>query len=182
MRKLFATLLAVVMAAALVVFCSCQTDNPATSSSSTPEPAPAVYVTVTFVQEGQSDVVRKVEKGTALTDIPDPAPVKGYTVKWEEKSYDAVESDMVVNAVITANTYTITFDYGDSGFTGPLTLTVTYDSEFELPVNKSTSVSFKDVSWKIADTDEELVEGKYTIDKDITVKIVYTEKDVFVEV
>lgn len=181
MRKFLATLLAVVMVAALVVFCSCGTDEPDTSSS-TPEPAPAVYVTVTFVQEGQTDVVRNVEKGSALTDIPEPAQVKGYIVKWEEKDFGAIESDMVVNAVLTANTYTVTFDYGDSGFVGPATLTVTYDAEFKLPVNKSTSVSLKGVSWKIDGTDEELVEGKYTIDKDITVKIEYTEKDVFVEV
>ena len=89
---------------------------------------------------------------------------------------------MTVNAVITANTYTITFDYGDSGFVGPETLTVTYDAEFALPENKSTSVSFKGVTWKIEDTGEELVAGKYTVDKNITVKIEYTGKDVFVEV
>lgn len=179
MRKFLATLLAVVTVAALVVFCSCDTDKPDSSSSAE---EPTVYVTVTFVQEGQNDVVKTVEKGSALTDIPVPASVKGYTVKWEEKNYDAVESDMTVNAVITANTYTITFDYGDSGFVGPETLTVTYDAEFALPENKSTSVSFKGVTWKIEDTGEELVAGKYTVDKNITVKIEYTGKDVFVEV
>ncbi len=189
MRKLLVALLVVTLSAAFIVGCG-ETGNkdstsvPPTSTSETPTESPdeKVYVKVTFKQAGQSDVVKKVEKGTALTDVPVPAPVKGHTVEWDKKNFDAVGEDTVVNAVATANTYTITFDYGDSGFVGPATMKVTYDEDFKLPVNKSTSVDFKDVSWKISGTDEKLVEGKYTIDKDITVKIEYTEKIVFVEV
>ncbi len=190
MRKLLIALLVVMLSAAFIVGCGGgsgdkdSTSVPPTSTSETPTESPddKVYVTVTFKQEGQSDVVKKVEKGAALTDVPTPAPVKGYTVKWDKESFNAVGEDTVVNAVATANTYTITFDYGESGFEGPATMTVTYDEEFELPVNKSTSVILKGVSFIIADTNEELTAGKYTIDKNITVKIVYTEKDVFVEV
>ena len=198
MRKLLVALLVVMLSAAFIVGCgggSDDTDSTSVPSGTTSElptespkesptesPDEKDYVTVTFRQAGQSDVVKKVEKGTALTDIPTPAPVKGYTVKWDKESFNAIGENTVVNAVATANTYTITFDYGDSGFEGPATMTVTYDEEFELPVNKSTSVILKGVTFKIADTNEELTAGKYTIDKDITVKIVYTEKELFVEV
>ena len=190
MRKLLVALLVVIISAAFIVGCGGgssdkdSTSVPPTSTSETPTDSPddKVYVTVTFRQAGQSDVVKKVEKGTALADVPTPAPVKGYTVKWDKESFTAISENTIVNAVATANTYTITFDYGDSGFEGPQTMTVTYDADFELPVNKSTSIILKGVSWKMADTGEAFTAGKYTIDKNITVKILYTEKELFVEV
>lgn len=195
MRKLLAALLVVALTAAFFVGCggsgdkdstsvppASASETPVESPDETPVESPEESVTVTFRQEGQADVVKTVVKGNALTDIPTPSAVKGYTVEWDTKDFGKIDADTVVNAVATANVYTITFDYGNSGFEGPATMTVTYDGNFKLPENQSASVAFKGVSWKIDDTDETLSEGKYTIDHNITVKFVYTEKSEFVEV
>ena len=62
------------------------------------------YVTVTFKQEGKMDVVKTLEKGDNLTDIPIPAEKTGYNVIWDRTDFTSIMEDIVVNAVATANT------------------------------------------------------------------------------
>lgn len=156
--------------------CSCKNDN------ANEKPSAPTYVTVTFKQDGQSDVTKTVEKGKALTDIPAPATKKGYNVVWDKTDFSEISEDTVVNAVATANTYTITFDYGDSGYVGAATMQVTYDAEFTFPEDTAKEFVFKGVSWILSDSGDEIAEGVYNFDEDITVKFTYVTKDKYVGV
>ncbi len=83
--------------------------------------------TITFKQAGQEDIVKEVEEGKDLTDIPAPKSKTGYTVTWDTTDFVGITGDMVVTAVATANTYTITYDAGEGTVT-PATQAVVYDS------------------------------------------------------
>ena len=93
------------------------------------------YVTVTFKQAGAEDVVKTVEKGTALTDVPTPAAKTGYTVAWDVTDFANVTENLVVNAVETAKTYTVVYTNADMSQT---TYTVTYGQKyaFETPTHE----------------------------------------------
>lgn len=82
---------------------------------------------VTFKQEGQNDIVKEVEEGKALTDIPTPTQKTGYTVKWSVEDFSSVTENMTVEVVSTANEYTITYE-ANGGTVTPETQTVTYDA------------------------------------------------------
>ncbi len=104
--------------------------GPQESSSISEEEQEESY-TVTFKQDGYDDIVREVKAGESLTDIPTPQPKTGYTVVWDTEDFDDVHENIVVNAVVTANTYTITYDAGE-GTVAPASQEVTYDSEVTL--------------------------------------------------
>ena len=55
--------------------------------------------TVRFVQDSYDDVVKIVKDGEDLTDIPEPKPKIGYTVKWEKSEIKNVKKDTVINCV-----------------------------------------------------------------------------------
>ena len=86
-----------------------------------------VYYSIIFKQEGQDDIVKQVEAGKDLTDIPTPVQKTGYTTKWSTETFTAVSENMTVEAVVTANEYTITYDAGEGTVT-PATQKVTYDT------------------------------------------------------
>ena len=93
--------------------------------------------TITFLQDGQEAIVRTVEKGSDLTDIPTPASVTGYDVVWDVTDFTNIQEDMTVNAVTTGKTFTITYVISDfaegKGVTlDSLTQTVTYGQAFTL--------------------------------------------------
>lgn len=100
------------------------------------------YVTVTFQQDGVEDVVKTVEKGTELTDIPTPATKVGYTVCWDTTDFSAVAENMVVTAIETAKTYTIRFE-GNIGSLAQTTLEVQYGAGYQLPNVASEEGVFK---------------------------------------
>lgn len=54
---------------------------------------------VTFLQEGQSDIVKEVRKGDALTDIPVPTEKLGYRVYWDRTDFSSITEDTVVTAI-----------------------------------------------------------------------------------
>ena len=89
-------------------------------------------VTVTFKQEGQADIIKILTKGTALTDIPAPVSKTGYTVSWDVTDFASVTEDMVVNAIETGKTYTVTFE-GNIGSLAQQTLEVKYGEAYQLP-------------------------------------------------
>lgn len=190
MRKFLVVLLAFMMAVSMFTACSKDSDlssgtgdsSGMNDSSSSGGEEVKEYVTVTFKQDGQADVVLTVEKNTALTDIPVPAAVKGYTVKWDVADFGSIGADLTVNAVATANSYKIVFDYSGSGFEGPAYIDVTFDSEFTFPENTNMKYVFEGVKWLDAETEEEVVAGVYSFDKDITVKLSFTERRDFIEV
>ena len=89
-------------------------------------------VTVTFKQEGQADIIKILTKGTALTDIPAPVSKTGYTVSWDVTDFASVTEDMVVNAIETGKTYTVTFE-GNIGSLAQQTIEVQYGETYQLP-------------------------------------------------
>ncbi len=74
-----------------------------------PEPDPVITYTVSFVQEGFVDVVKTVNEGDTLADIPTHQAVQGYEIKWEEKDLTNIQSDITVNAVKTPIEYNIIY-------------------------------------------------------------------------
>ena len=118
------------------------------------------YVTVTFKQEGKADVVKSVEKGTTLTDIPTPAAKTGYTVAWDKTDFRNITENTVVNAVETVKTYTIKFE-GNIGALAKTPMTVTYGEAYELPTAKSEEGTFNGWTYKGADF---AMEGTWTMD------------------
>lgn len=131
--------------------------------------------TVTFKQDGVADVTRTVEEGKALTDIPVPQAVTGYTVAWENKDLSNVTSDMTVNAVKTPNAYKITFELNnDKASLQSTTLDVVYDAQVILPVPRVAGTK-QFVKWVVKDTQTEFTDGVYTIAGNVTLTAVYDE-------
>ncbi|MBQ8374986.1 MAG: InlB B-repeat-containing protein [Clostridia bacterium] len=132
-------------------------------------PEPKTY-TVTFQQTGQEDVVRTVNEGDDLAEssIPTPAPKTGYTVTWEAFDSTDITGNIVVKALETANTYTITYsveaDEGES-LNGAATQEVTYDEAYTLtttPIKEMYIGSWMNGSNAIANS------GTWTIASDVT--------------
>lgn len=109
--------------------------------------------TVTFSQEGFADMQYKVEAGASLTELPPTKVMTGYTVNWEEKDLINIQSNVVVNAIITPNEYQITYllseENGES-MVGETVQTVTYDAEYTLQTPDKYAYSF--VGWKSKET------------------------------
>ena len=113
----------------------------------------AELCTVTFT-DGTQVVERKTEKGTALTDIPEPGTKKGYTGQWSENDFACIISDMTVQCVYTANDYKI---YGTEGnvtdeyliIDYPV-ISVTFDELYSVPDAERYGYIF--VGWQIVDT------------------------------
>ncbi len=101
--------------------------------SSVEEPPVLNNYTVTFQQYNQPDVVITVVENESIAeeDIPAPIARTGYTVVWEDVDLTEINQNIVVNAIETANEYTITYD-ANGGSVDAETLTVTYDSAYEL--------------------------------------------------
>ena len=105
------------------------TDESSSSQSSSEQQD--VTCTVTFKQSGEANVVKTVKQGEDLTDIPTPKTKTGYTVVWDTTDFANITEDMEVNAVATANTYTVTYD-ANGGSVEIATQEVTYDEETTL--------------------------------------------------
>lgn len=159
---------------------SVQDSIPEDSSSDSSSEAPIVKnkYTVTFTQYGQSDVVKTVEEGDTLTDIPTPADRTGYTVVWADVDLTNITENITVEAVETANTYTITYDAAGGEVT-PATQEVTYDSAYTLATPTRENYDFiawtyeggavSSAVWSIADdvtlvaTWQEIIVNTYTV-------------------
>ena len=90
---------------------------------------PVGTCTVTFVQTGYEPIIVEVLEGGTITGdmIPQTQPKEGYTVVWEEKIPSTITENVIINAVATPNTYTITYDAGE-GSVATATQDVVYDS------------------------------------------------------
>jgi hypothetical protein len=103
------------------------------SASDSSEEEETQWITVTFKQGGQVDIVKKVEKGGMLTDIPTPAPKAGYIVEWESVDFTNLTEDMTVNAIETAKKYTLSLNT-NGGSVMQTTITVTYGQAYKLMI------------------------------------------------
>ena len=102
-------------------------------------------VIITFKQKDQPDIVREIEQGGTLTDIPTPAPKTGYKVEWEACNFANVTQGFVVNAVETAKEYTVILD-ANGGILGQTQFTIIYGKTYSLPQPENEERSFS--SWQ----------------------------------
>ena len=181
-KRILACLLAMV---SLFTFAACAGNDSSTNSpsdeqtSSTPDipnsdnpaetPEKEIY-TVTFKQNGFDPIVKTVEEGEALTDIPSTQEKIGYTVIWETVDLTNIAEDIVVNAVETANIYTVTYDAGAEATVTPTEAEVTYDSVATHPTPEKEGYGF--IAWLYEGT---AVTGKWTIAKDVTLTASWQE-------
>ncbi len=146
---------------------------PSYTGTAPSQPAKDVY-TVTFMYNGEVYSTELVEEGSKIGNIPEPPARTGYTGKWylgdEEFTYDTpITSDITVNAVYTAKTYTVTFTAEDAD--------TAYSNSFEAAYGET--VTAPDVPAKTGYTgkwyigDEEFTSA-YIITSDITVTAKYT--------
>ena len=163
MKKTFIVTAAIVMFAA-VCMAGCNKGGPTEKET----------FTVTFVQAGQNDVVKTVEKGATLTDIPAPKDKIGYTVTWNVAEFVDVSENITVTAVETANRYTITYQPGD-GTLDATTQTVTYDAEYTLKVPVHQDGAYTFTCWTRADNTSVAQTGTWKIAEDITLTAQYAE-------
>ena len=132
----------------------------------------AEIVKVTFKQDGYADVEKEVEKGSALTDIPTPQAVTGYTLSWSVTDFSNITSNMTVTVIKTANTYEISFDT-QNDVANPAKQTVTFGEDETLPVlQNTTSHKFKGWSYE-----GNAVSGKaWNIAGNVTLVAIWEEK------
>lgn len=175
MRKKFYDLLTILL---LSVTCVCAFAISACATGKTdPDdgPSQSVTYTVTFKQDGYDDIVKTVEEGENLADIPTPATQTGYTITWDRTDFTNITQSVIVNAVQTPNTYKITYNLGANTYaTLPVeTQEVRYGENFTLqtPEYKGSAAFY---GWYLADedgkaTDEKAESGTYIWAHDICV-------------
>lgn len=146
-----------------------------------------ITYTVTFVQEGKEDVVVSVKsgEGVEMADVPQLDEIAGYDVDWD-KDFSEVNSDLVVTAVKTPKTFTISYTYdsrlSESGYVVSLektTQAVQYNSTYVL---SSASVSGGDraldfVGWKNVATATFFESGRYTLTENVTLIAVFEPQE-----
>ena len=122
---------------------------------------------------GELYSTEKVEEGDKIGNIPEPPAREGYTGKWylgdNVFTYDTpITSDMIVTAVYTAKTYTVTFT-ADADTAYSNSFEVTYGEEFTVPdVPAKTGHTGK---WYVGSTE---FTSAYVINSNITVTAKYT--------
>lgn len=147
--------------------------TPSYTGTAPSQPAKDVY-TVTFMCNGEVYSTELVEEGSKIGNIPEPPARTGYTGKWyfgdEEFTYDTpITSDITVNAVYTAKTYTVTFTAEDADTAYSKSFEAAYGETVIAPdVPAKTGYTGK---WYIGD--EEFTSA-YVITSDITVTAKYT--------
>lgn len=70
--------------------------------------------TITFKAEGHSDITRKVDYNSSLTDVPAVPSREGFAGVWDTSQYSNITSDITVNAVYSAISFTVTFKADNS--------------------------------------------------------------------
>lgn len=136
----------------------------------------SLVYTVTFVQDGQEDIIKQVESGATLSDIPVPVSKTGYTISWDRTIFENVTGDIIVNAVETAKSYTVHFDLGELAedryaSIPSATQTVVYDALYSLYVPECYGYDF--IKWEECESGNEFIDGVWANDKDVFLTAVW---------
>lgn len=125
-------------------------------------------IKITFVQEGQKNIVKTVSVGESLTDIPIPVSKDGYSITWDVNNFSNIQESLIVNAIVTPNNYTIYYEVSDFVSITAKSQTVTFNANTVLyrPTHVFSTVEF--VCWKIKDKDVVFSDGVYNIVGDVT--------------
>ena len=163
MKKLFRYSLTVWLVVMLSFFVSCN-DKPTSGDKNSLD-----TFTVTFICEGQEDVVYTVESGDILTEIPKLPTADGYTFAWADYDFSLpITEDIEITAVKTPNTYTVflTLAYKSATIENS-EISVCYGERYELPMPQCTGYKF--VGWKIEETGSDFAkQGVYTLLSNVT--------------
>lgn len=119
-------------------------------------------VTITFKQQDKEDIVKTVEKGTTLTDIPTPIGKTGYTIVWDTTDFTSLQESIVVNAIETPKTYTVVLD-ANGGKISQTSYVVIYDKSYEFASPTHGEYVFE--SWEY-NGEKISARGVWTIDED----------------
>lgn len=127
--------------------------------------------TITFIQDGQENIVRKVENGESLTDIPNPAEIPGYEVSWSITDFSNITEDLTVTIMRQPKIFQITYLMGVlEGNNGviikSLTQSVEYNSTYV--TYAPTCEGYEFLGWKMNEEDELITSGTYLYTEDIT--------------
>ena len=133
--------------------------------------------TITFRQDGVEDIVKTVEEGQTLTDVPVPNPVTGYDVAWNVTDFSNVADNMTVEVIKTAKMYTITYTLGSRSNDALAQIEnkeqqVTYAAAYELETPTCEGYLF--AGWLIEGTTTVLEDGTWDIDGNITLVAQWT--------
>ena len=154
MKKLLIIFMSLICLCSFTFFSACKNDKEKGND----------YCCVTFIQEDLENIVKKVEKGSALTDIPTPTAKTGYNATWSVTDFSNVTEDITVTVVYEAKTYTIHLE-SDVDFVGEKEIKVKYNEVPELPT--PTNVEKEFLKWVLEDgQDYEL--SNYNVDGDLT--------------
>ena len=107
MRNFLKSLILSLSLVLMVSLVACGGDSASTSSSNSSNSGNPVQYSIIFKQAGQEDIIRYVNKGESLSDIPVCAEKRGYTVAWDRTDFSNIEENIIVNAVEDANEYKI---------------------------------------------------------------------------
>ena len=125
---------------------------------------------VTFSQDGANDVILWIEHGKTIdeTQIPTlPQADVGYTYVWSHDITAPITENLSIQAVLQANTYTITFNLNGHGKMDETSMTITYGETYTLPRPIDGSLS-EFLYWKDASGNKFANSGTWAIADDIT--------------
>ncbi len=166
MKKLLLTLLALLIAVAPLTACSKQP---------TGNQDPPIICVVTFQAEGKNDVVKEIEYGKALTDIPALSNIAGYTCTWSVTDFSCVIEDMLVTEIKTANQYTITYDLEEieGVIISKTSQSVVFNSSFDLEIPTRPAYVFN--GWKDQNGTIFSDDGVYDIADDVVLTAIWAD-------
>ena len=172
MKKIFLAVLALMIF--ILPLSACSLGQSAGNNGNDFDDVPIICV-ITFKVDGQADIIKEVNKGSALTDIPAVPTSVGYDCSWSITDFSNVQTDLTVTLIISVKTYTITYDLeGVKGITIAKTSdTVKYGENFTLEQPSRPAYNF--VGWKDENgefvTDDEV----FTFTKDLVLKAVWKD-------
>ncbi len=180
-KKLLIALLVCIIP--MAVFSGCNLINPNEPDNKT------TTCTITFVQEGKDNIVRTVEKGATLTDIPTPVPSDhaGYDIVWDKTDFSNIQNDFTVTAVKSAKSFTITYVVSENAKTNGVTLstttqTVKYGEQFTLlamPTYVSGGTTYILTAWLY--NGNAFVSGTWSLTENVTLTMDHFEPVSFPE-
>lgn len=128
-------------------------------------------ISVSFVQNGQTTIVKTLSVGETLAEIPTPVQKEGYKISWDRKDFRALTQSLTVTAVETPNVYTISYEAGENAVLAVQTQSVTFGEDFTLATPTAAGKTF--VGWQIDGSETLLQSGKYTLADSVTLVAVW---------
>ena len=120
------------------------------------------------MQKGQPEKEFKIEAGQTFTNIPEVVAVVGYNIKWNEAELaqlqGAITSNVVVNAVVEAKSYTVSLVAGANGSVTQTSYTFTYGEDYNLEAFAKPNAGYKLKDWKLGETSIPTI-GNWEIDQ-----------------